>query len=100
MSVYRAAIPGSWSSRVGKDPNYFASWFHSIIVCNNKMSVFTKNRYLNLLEIKNKRLYSNLIRSLYLDIDMKKSIIGEDMGNIDIKDKILWSLLFKRPYSS
>jgi glycosyltransferase involved in cell wall biosynthesis len=99
MSVYRSEVPGSWSERVYKDRNFWASNFHLYIDCNNKMSVFTKNKYLNLFEIKNKQLYSNLIRSLCLDIDTKKSIIGEDMGNIDIKDQILWNLVFKRPYA-
>jgi glycosyltransferase involved in cell wall biosynthesis len=97
MSVYRFGVPGSWSERVSKDSNYWASWFRSCIVCNNKMSVFTKNKYTNLFGIKNKQLYSSLIRSLYLDIDMKKSIIGEDMDEIDIKDRILWNAIFKHP---
>jgi glycosyltransferase involved in cell wall biosynthesis len=98
MSVYRSEVPGSWSERVNNDRNYLASVFHSCIICNNKMSVFTKNKYSNLFDIKNRQLYSNIIRSLYIDIDTKKSIIGGDPGNIDIKDKILWNLLFKRPY--
>jgi glycosyltransferase involved in cell wall biosynthesis len=99
MSVYRTGVPGSWSERVGKNPDNLTLWFRSSIVCNNKMNAFTKNKYLNLFEIKNKQLYSTLIRSLSLDIDTKKSIILEDMGNIDIKDQILWNLVFKRPHA-
>lgn len=99
MSVYRSGVPGSWSARIDNDPSYWASlWFRSSIDCNNKMSIYTKNKYKILFNIKNKQIYSGLIRSLYLDIDMKKDVIGADINNIDINDKILWNLLFKRPY--
>jgi glycosyltransferase involved in cell wall biosynthesis len=98
MSVYRSGVPGSWSERLNNDRNYWASWFRSIIVCNNKMSIFTKSKYSDLFIIENKKLYSRLIRSLYLDIDTKKSIIGADMNNIDIKDQILWTIVFKHQY--
>lgn len=99
MSVYRSGIAGSWSERLGNDPNYWASWFRSITVCNNKLNIYTKSKYSNMFGIKKKQRFSRLIRYLYLDPDMKKSIIGADMNNIDIKDKILWNLLFKRPYA-
>ena len=98
MSVYRSGVAGSWSERLRNDPNYWASWFRSSIICNNEISIYTKSKYSNLFDIKNKQSYSSLIKYLYLDIDMKKSIIGGDMNNIDTKDKILWNLLFKRPY--
>ena len=98
MSVYRSGVPGSWSARMINDPNYWVSYFRSIIVCNNKISAFTENKYSNFFNIRNRKLYSIIIRSLYPDIDTKKVIIDKDMSNIDIKDKILWNLLFKRPY--
>lgn len=98
MSVYRAEVPGSFSRRIINDPNYWASSFRSIIVSNNKMNVFTKNKYSNLFDIINKRSYSYIIRILYLDLDTKKSIIETDISNIYIKDQILWRLLFKHSY--
>jgi glycosyltransferase involved in cell wall biosynthesis len=99
MSVYRSGVPGSWSANMRNDQNYWALFFRSTIICNNKMSAFTKNKYSNYFNIQNKKLYSSIIRSLYPDIDTKKVIIDKDMDNLYIKDKILWILLFKRPYA-
>ena len=95
MSVYRRGVPGSWTSRIRNDPNYWALLFRSIIICNNKMNAFTKNKYLNLFNIQNKETYSSLIRSIYIDVNTKEAIIDKDMDNIDLKDKVLWNLLFK-----
>ena len=98
MSVYRSGVPGSWSRRVNSDPNHLASWYRSIIICYNKMDIFTKKKYSKLFEILKKQRYSSLIRSLHLDIDTKKSIIGADMDKIDVKDQILWNTTFKHPF--
>lgn len=98
MSVYRSGVPGSWSERMSSDPNHYRKWFHSFIACNNKMNTFTKNKYPNSFESYNKQLYSNLIRSLYLDINTKKSIIGANADQIDAKDRMLWNTIFKRPF--
>lgn len=97
MSVYRSGIPGSWSERIGSDPNRLGIYYRSFMACNNKMSDFTKNKYSNLFDTRNKQLYSSLIWSLYLDIDTKKSIIG-DVDKIDTKDRIVWNVIFKHPF--
>lgn len=98
MSVYRSEVPGSWTARMRNDQNFWASHFRSIIICNNKMSAFTENKYSNFFNIRNRKSYSSIIRSLYPDIDTKKVIIDKDISDIDTKDRILWNLLFKRPY--
>lgn len=98
MSVYRSGIPGSWSKKVNSDPTHLASWYRSSIICYNKMDIFTKKKYSKLFDILKKQHYSSLIRSLYLDIDTKKSIIGGDMDKIDTKDWILWNTIFKHPF--
>ena len=97
MSVYRSGVPGSWSETVSNDLNHWVSWFRSHIICYDKINAFTKNKYSNLFSTLCKQHYSNLIRSLYLDIDVKKSILEEDMNKIDIKDRILWNAIFKHP---
>jgi len=98
MSVYRAGVPGSWSERMGSDPNYLCIWFHSFIACNDKMNTFTKNKYSSLFETHNKQIYSRLIWSVYHDIDTKKSIIGADIDKINIIDRIVWNAIFKHPF--
>jgi glycosyltransferase involved in cell wall biosynthesis len=98
MSVYRYGVPGSWSRRVNSDPNHLASWYRSIIICYNKMDIFTRKKYSKLFTILKKQHYSSLIRSLYLDIETKKSIISADMDKIDVKDQILWNTIFKHPF--
>lgn len=98
MSVYRVGVPGSWSRKVGSNPNYFASWFRSSVICYNKMNVFTNNKYSKSFNTKKKQLYSNLVRSLYPDIETKKRILETDINDIDTKDKLLWSLLFSHRY--
>lgn len=97
MSVYRVRVPGSWSERIGKDPNLQISWLRSSITCCDKMDYFMSNKYSDLFDTLRKSCYSSLIRSLYLDIDEKKSII-EDMNNIDIRDLILWNAIFKHSF--
>lgn len=98
MSVYRSGVPGSWSERVGCDPNHFASWFRSHIICYDKIDAYTQKKYSDLFITLCRQRYSSLIRSLYLDIDMKKSIIiGEGINKIDVKDRILWNAIFKHP---
>lgn len=98
MSVYRSEIPGSWSARVYNDPNHWVSWLRSSIIYHNEINRFTEYKYSKLFDIKNKQIHSKLIRSFNLDIDTKKSIIVADPNNIDIKDKILWNLVFKHPH--
>nr|HQE50685.1 glycosyltransferase [Fervidobacterium sp.] len=98
MSVYRAGVPGSWSERMGNDPDYWISWFRSQLICYGKMDTFTNKKYSKLFDVLTKQMYSTLIRSISVDIDVKKSIIGEDMNNIDIKDRILWNVIFKHPF--
>jgi glycosyltransferase involved in cell wall biosynthesis len=99
MSVYRSGIPGSWSERVRKDPSHIVcSRSHSYTICYHKMNVFTKKKYSKLFDILIKQHYSDLIRSLYLNIDTKKSIIDADMSYIDAKDLILWNLIFKHQF--
>ncbi len=95
MSVYRSGVPGSWSEAVSTDPDHLALLFQSLIICYGKMDIFTKNRYSNTFAVMNKQIYSDLIRSLYINIDAKKSSIEENMSDIDIIDRILWSAIFK-----
>jgi len=97
MSVYRSGIPGSWSERMNSNLDLLAISFRSRILCNEKMSIFTKSKYSKLFRIKNEELYSGIIGSLYLDIDTKKRIIGERMSEIRAKDRILWNVIFKHP---
>ncbi len=105
MSVYRAGVPGSWSERMGNDPDYRITEFRSRLICYGKINTFTNKKYSNLFDIRTKqeystliRSYSTLIRSLSIDIDVKKNLIEEDMNNIDIKDRILWNVIFKHPF--
>lgn len=98
MSVYRSGVSGSWTERMSNDPNRLASWFRSSIVSCSKMNAFTKNKYSDLFSTLNKQSYSGLIRSLHLDINTKKSIIDGEMNNLDVKDRILWNVIFKRPF--
>lgn len=98
MSIYRSRARGSWTERIGKDSSLLESWFLLSLRSHDKINAFTNNKYSKLFAIRKKRYHSELIKSLRLDINAKKRIIGVDMNNIDIKDKILWNLLFKRPY--
>jgi len=97
MSVYRSGVPGSWSERMRSNPELLGISFRSRIICNEKMSDFTENKYTKLFRIKKEELYSDVIRSLYLDINTKKSIISENMSEIRAKDRILWNAIFKHP---
>lgn len=97
MSVYRSGIPGSWSERMDSDPDQWVSWFRSLMTCDNKMNVFTKNKYSDLFDIRRKQRYSYLIRSFYPDVNTKKSIIDADINKINVKDRILWNAIFKHP---
>jgi glycosyltransferase involved in cell wall biosynthesis len=98
MSVYRSGVPGSWTEKARRDPDHIASLrLYSYIVCYGKMDAFTAKKYSKIFNTLKKKHYSSLIRSLYLKIETKKGIIGEDMSNVDIKDRILWSVIFKHP---
>jgi hypothetical protein len=99
MSVYRSGVPGSYNERRRNDPNYLVSALRSHIDCNNKMNAFTKNKYSNLFDKANKRLYFSLMCNSHLDMNIKKSVIEADMNNIDIKDQMSWNLIFKHPYA-
>ena len=55
MSVYRSGIPGSWSERVGSDPDQWASWFHSQTTCDNKMNVFYKKQIFRFIRYQKKK---------------------------------------------
>jgi glycosyltransferase involved in cell wall biosynthesis len=100
MCVYRSGVPGSWSVRTKKDPSHVvSSRYRSHITCLNKMDVLTKKKYSKSFNIQKKKQYSRLIRSLYIDIDTKKSIIDAETYNFDTKDRILWNLVFKQPFA-
>jgi glycosyltransferase involved in cell wall biosynthesis len=100
MSVYRSGVPGSWSVRSIKDPSHIMrSRFHSYTICYDKLDVFTQKSYSELFHTLKKKLYSDLIRSLYYDIDTKKSIISTDTNYLDVKDRILWNLAFRHPFA-
>jgi len=98
MSVYRSGVPGSWSVRTKKEPSHMMrTRFYSYIICYDKMDVFTRKKYSKSFDTQKKKRYSDLIRSLYYDIDTKKSIINADTNYLDTKDRILWDLVFKHP---
>ncbi len=100
MSIYRSGVPGSWSVRTKKDPSHVVnSRYRSYITCLNKMDVLTKKKYSKSFNIQKKKQYSSLIRSLYIDIDTKKSIIDAETYDFDAKDRILWNLVFKHPFA-
>jgi glycosyltransferase involved in cell wall biosynthesis len=98
MSVYRSGIPGSWTERINKNPNDVASLLRSLIKCNDKLNIFTNGKYSKSIDSINKQHYSNVVRSLYLDIDMKKNIIDKDIKKISIKDRIFWIIIYKHPF--
>ena len=98
MSVYRSAVPGSWSVRQRENYNNTRPRFiRSSITSIDKLDLFTNNKYSKLFDIKKRRYYSGTIISPRLDINTKKIIIEGNMNNIDIKDRMLWNLVFKHP---
>lgn len=98
MSVYRCMVPSSFTEKSTKsDSDERALWYRSCILSQEKLNTFTDAKYSDLFDIRKRRYYSEVIKSLYIDINTKKSIIGGDMSNVDIKDRILWSVIFKHP---
>ena len=99
MSVYRYMVPGSFSKRMSKSSSdEEALWYRRTIISLAKLNTFTDSKYSKLLDIRKKRNYSGVVRSLRIDINTKKNIIGEDMDKIDVKDRILWNTIFKHPF--
>ena len=98
MSVYRYMVPGSFSERMkNSSSDEEALWYRRTIISLAKLNTFTDSKYSKLLDIRKKRNYSGVVRSLRIDINTKKNIIGEDMDKIDVKDRILWNTIFKHP---
>jgi glycosyltransferase involved in cell wall biosynthesis len=98
MSVYRYMIPGSFSERRrDSDSSGDDLWYRRCISAQARLNTFIGNKYSELFDIRRKRYYSEVVRSLRLDVNTKKEIIGEDIDKIDIMDRILWNAVFKHP---
>ncbi len=98
MSVYRYGTPGSFTERKSKEnSDEIGLWYRRCVSAQAKLNTFTDNKYSELFDHRRKRYYSGVIRSLRLDANTKKEIIGEYINKIDVKDRILWNAVFKHP---
>jgi len=98
MSVYRSAVPNSWSVRLKENyNNTYPRFIQLSIISLDKLNAFTNNKYSKLFNIRKREYYSGVIKSPRLDINIKNSIIEGNLDDINIKDRILWNLVFKHP---
>jgi glycosyltransferase involved in cell wall biosynthesis len=98
MSVYRYGTPGSFTERRSKEnSDEIGSWYRSCILSQDKLNTFTNVKYAKLFDIRRRRYYSIVIKSLHIDINTKKCIIDADSGNIGMMNHFLWNLVFKHP---
>ncbi len=96
MSVYRSAVPGSWSVRQKENYNSTRPRFiQSSVTSIDKLNLFTNNKYSRIFDIRKRRYYSGTIISPRLDVSTKKIILEGNMHDTDVKDQILWHLVFK-----
>lgn len=92
MSVYRAGVSGSWSTRVLKSSEIYISYINSFITANDKMDAFTNYKYSKQLTMSKKHLISEGLRSKLIDMKTRKSLLGIHSEYIGLKDKILWHI--------
>jgi len=97
MSVYRYMVPGSWTEDIKEDSSRQGSWLRLSIQTHDKLNAFTDHKYSELFDTRKKRYYSHVIRLPFLDITIKENIIDANFDNIDIRDRILWDTVYKRP---
>lgn len=95
MSVYRTGIPGSFSDRITRDSSKLAYFLETVISSNNKLNMFTNELYSKSFDAINRQYYSSVIKSLDIDVNIKKSILEKNITKIGIKNRILWSIIFK-----
>jgi glycosyltransferase involved in cell wall biosynthesis len=95
MSVYRAGISASWSTRVLKSSEFYISYVNSFIATNDKMNAFTNNRYSKQLTMSKKHLISAGLKSKLIDIKTRESLLKSHSEYVSLKDKILWYIIFK-----
>ncbi len=96
MSVYRAAVSGSWSEGFQKYSKYNNSGINSLIVANNKMDSFTNYKYSKQFTMKNKHFIFTKLKSTDIDIRIRKNLLESHNEYISFKDKILWHILLEK----
>lgn len=95
MSVYRMEVSNSWSKRFKKSSKSDNSQIDSLIAANNKMDEFTNYKYSKQITIRNKHLVWTNVKSTYLDIKRRRSLLESHNEYISFKDKVMWHTIYK-----
>ncbi|MGE5474325.1 MAG: glycosyltransferase family 2 protein [Ignavibacteriales bacterium] len=94
MSVYRMGVSGSWSQRFNQSDN---SEIDLLIAANNKMDEFLNHKYSKQFTTMNECLVSKKLKSIYIDIKIKSSLLESHYEYINFKDKFMWHTIYKHP---
>ncbi len=94
MSVYRTGVSDSWSERFKKSDN---SEVDLLMTANNKMDEFTNYRYSRQFALMNRRLISKRLKSVCIDIEIRKNLLKSHNDYINLKDKVIWHTIYKHP---
>lgn len=91
MCVYRAGVYGSYSERLKRNQSDIDLRLFPLISCNDKINTFTCGRFSVPLDVVKRRYYSDVAKSLFLDVNTKQKILGSYISKLGFKD---WFLLF------
>ena len=94
MSVYRKCS-NSWSDKIENNSEHLNSVIISLIEIYNEIDAFTNHKYTELFANRKRHSISSIIISLKVDLKTRENIFNLYRNEVSIKDKILWSTIFK-----